>query len=57
MHSNCQFLDSEKRMHIYYFEGNLDNILLINEMVDDWFFMTDVLDNTLQQTISFNPDD
>jgi len=33
MNSHCQFLNSEQRMHINYFEGNFKYVNFVNKMV------------------------
>lgn len=48
MHPRSQFLHPEQRMHGEYFEGNLQHVLLLDDMGDDRLPLLDKFDQSLK---------
>jgi hypothetical protein len=42
-------------MHVYYFEGNFENVVLVDQMVYYGLSLTNEFDQTLEQAVSFDP--
>lgn len=57
VNSNSQLLDSEKRMHVYYFKRNFEDILFFKKMNNNRFFLANNFDYLIEQSISLDPND